>query len=160
MSGSNTGANKYNYFPTYFLHQIEEWVHNEVCVGAGCLYAVWILKFRCIARHKLWGLQKCKIHVALSRGVSYSVSFLNLRLKIKYQLKLPWVNFILQCLELSYLKLNWASSFSGPALADVGEAMKELSEVKDSLDMEVKQNFIDPLQNLHDKDLREIQVLS
>lgn len=37
--------------------------------------------------------------------------------------------------------------------------MKELSEVKDSLDMEVKQNFIDPLQNLHDKDLREIQVL-
>lgn len=50
--------------------------------------------------------------------------------------------------------------FSGPALADVGEAMKELSEVKDSLDMEVKQNFIDPLQNLHDKDLREIQVLS
>lgn len=38
--------------------------------------------------------------------------------------------------------------------------MKELSEVKDSLDMEVKQNFIDPLQNLHDKDLREIQVLS
>lgn len=48
---------------------------------------------------------------------------------------------------------------SGPALVDVGEAMKELSEVKDSLDMEVKQNFIDPLQNLHDKDLREIQVL-
>ncbi|KYO42996.1 PREDICTED: endophilin-A1 isoform X1 [Gavialis gangeticus] len=45
----------------------------------------------------------------------------------------------------------------GPALADVGEAMRELSEVKDSLDIEVKQNFIDPLQNLHDKDLREIQ---
>lgn len=54
---------------------------------------------------------------------------------------------------------NWTSFLSGPALADVGEAMKELSEVKDSLDMEVKQNFIDPLQNLHDKDLREIQVL-
>lgn len=52
-----------------------------------------------------------------------------------------------------------ASFLSGPALVDVGEAMKELSEVKDSLDMEVKQNFIDPLQNLHDKDLREIQVL-
>ncbi|XP_044898617.1 endophilin-A1 isoform X2 [Felis catus] len=45
----------------------------------------------------------------------------------------------------------------GPALGEVGEAMRELSEVKDSLDMEVKQNFIDPLQNLHDKDLREIQ---
>ncbi|XP_003216481.2 endophilin-A1 [Anolis carolinensis] len=45
----------------------------------------------------------------------------------------------------------------GPALGDVGEAMRELSEVKDSLDIDVKQNFIDPLQNLHDKDLREIQ---
>uniref|UniRef100_A0A8I3WXQ5 SH3 domain containing GRB2 like 2, endophilin A1 n=1 Tax=Callithrix jacchus TaxID=9483 RepID=A0A8I3WXQ5_CALJA len=45
----------------------------------------------------------------------------------------------------------------GPALGEVGEAMRELSEVKDSLDIEVKQNFIDPLQNLHDKDLREIQ---
>lgn len=56
-------------------------------------------------------------------------------------------------------EINWTSFLSGPALADVGEAMKELSEVKDSLDMEVKQNFIDPLQNLHDKDLREIQVL-
>lgn len=44
------------------------------------------------------------------------------------------------------------------ALIDAGEAIKELGEVKDALDMEVKQNFIDPLQNLHDKDLKEIQV--
>lgn len=36
--------------------------------------------------------------------------------------------------------------------------MKCLAEVKDSLDIEVKQNFIDPLQNLCDKDLKEIQV--
>lgn len=36
--------------------------------------------------------------------------------------------------------------------------MKELGEVKDALDMEVKQNFIDPLQNMHDKDIKEIQV--
>nr|XP_033776470.1 endophilin-A1 isoform X2 [Geotrypetes seraphini]XP_033776480.1 endophilin-A1 isoform X2 [Geotrypetes seraphini] len=45
----------------------------------------------------------------------------------------------------------------GPALVEVGDAMRELSDVKDSLDIEVKQNFIDPLQNLHDKDLKEIQ---
>ncbi|XP_071767794.1 SH3 domain containing GRB2 like 2a, endophilin A1 [Centroberyx gerrardi] len=45
----------------------------------------------------------------------------------------------------------------GLALIDAGEAMRELGEVKDALDMEVKQNFIDPLQNLHDKDLKEIQ---
>lgn len=36
--------------------------------------------------------------------------------------------------------------------------MHELGEVKDALDMEVKQNFIDPMQNLSEKDLKEIQV--
>ncbi|XP_062851541.1 SH3 domain containing GRB2 like 2a, endophilin A1 [Trichomycterus rosablanca] len=45
----------------------------------------------------------------------------------------------------------------GLALIDSGEAMRELGEVKDALDIEVKQNFIDPLQNLHDKDVKEIQ---
>ncbi|XP_072318968.1 SH3 domain containing GRB2 like 2a, endophilin A1 isoform X5 [Eucyclogobius newberryi] len=45
----------------------------------------------------------------------------------------------------------------GQALVEVGEAMRELAEVKDALDMEVKQNFIDPMQNLHEKDLKEIQ---
>uniref|UniRef100_W5L3J4 SH3 domain containing GRB2 like 2a, endophilin A1 n=1 Tax=Astyanax mexicanus TaxID=7994 RepID=W5L3J4_ASTMX len=43
------------------------------------------------------------------------------------------------------------------ALIDAGEAMRELGEVKDALDMEVKQNFVDPMQNMHDKDLKEIQ---
>ncbi|GLD52311.1 endophilin-A1 isoform X8 [Lates japonicus] len=53
-------------------------------------------------------------------------------------------------------ELGEESNF-GLALIDAGEAMRELGEVKDALDMEVKQNFIDPLQNLHEKDLREIQ---
>uniref|UniRef100_H2LS86 SH3 domain containing GRB2 like 2a, endophilin A1 n=2 Tax=Oryzias latipes TaxID=8090 RepID=H2LS86_ORYLA len=53
-------------------------------------------------------------------------------------------------------ELGEDSSF-GLALIDVGEAMRELSDVKDALDMEVKQNFIDPMQNLHEKDLKEIQ---
>lgn len=48
--------------------------------------------------------------------------------------------------------------FLGLALIDAGEAMRELGEVKDALDIEVKQNFIDPLQSLHEKDLKEIQV--
>ncbi|XP_042660489.1 endophilin-A1 isoform X4 [Tyto alba] len=60
-------------------------------------------------------------------------------------------------MEIMAKTIEYLQPNPGPALADVGEAMKELSEVKDSLDMEVKQNFIDPLQNLHDKDLREIQ---
>ncbi|XP_072772451.1 SH3 domain containing GRB2 like 2a, endophilin A1 isoform X2 [Nerophis lumbriciformis] len=53
-------------------------------------------------------------------------------------------------------ELGEESNF-GVALIDAGESMRELAEVKDALDMEVKQNFIDPLQNLHEKDLKEIQ---
>lgn len=53
-------------------------------------------------------------------------------------------------------ELGGESNF-GDALLDAGESMKRLAEVKDSLDIEVKQNFIDPLQNLCDKDLKEIQ---
>uniref|UniRef100_A0A8C6KW70 SH3-domain GRB2-like 2 n=1 Tax=Nothobranchius furzeri TaxID=105023 RepID=A0A8C6KW70_NOTFU len=53
-------------------------------------------------------------------------------------------------------ELGEESNF-GLALIDVGEAMRELGEVKDALDMEVKQNFIDPMQSLHEKDIKEIQ---
>lgn len=56
------------------------------------------------------------------------------------------------------LSLPFLFSLEGDALLDAGESMKRLAEVKDSLDIEVKQNFIDPLQNLCDKDLKEIQV--
>lgn len=41
---------------------------------------------------------------------------------------------------------------------EMGEAMKRLAEVKDSLDIDVKQNFIDPFQTIVDKDLKDIQV--
>ncbi|XP_036950542.1 endophilin-A3a isoform X3 [Acanthopagrus latus] len=47
-------------------------------------------------------------------------------------------------------------SVFGCALLDMGEAMRQLADVKDSLDINVKQNFIDPLHNLQDKDLKEI----
>lgn len=47
---------------------------------------------------------------------------------------------------------------SGGALIDTGESMKRMAEVKDSLDIDVKQNFIDPLQAVADKDIKDIQV--
>lgn len=56
----------------------------------------------------------------------------------------------------------WSLSLfpAGCALVDMGEAMRQMADVKDSLDINVKQNFIDPLQNLQDKDLKEITVHS
>ncbi|KAJ8029653.1 Endophilin-A1 [Holothuria leucospilota] len=44
----------------------------------------------------------------------------------------------------------------GLALKDCGEAMKQLSEVKHSLDNNVSQNFIEPLEHLKNKELKEI----
>lgn len=49
---------------------------------------------------------------------------------------------------------------AGGALTDIGESMKRMAEVKDSLDIDVKQNFIDPLQAVAEKDIKDIQVES
>ncbi|MGH0185557.1 UNVERIFIED_CONTAM: hypothetical protein FKN15_018328 [Acipenser sinensis] len=61
-----------------------------------------------------------------------------------------------ECMAKFGRELGEETNFGG-ALLDAGETMKRLAEVKDSLDIDVKQNFIDPLQSLCDKDLREIQ---
>ncbi|XP_076000932.1 endophilin-A2-like isoform X2 [Genypterus blacodes] len=54
------------------------------------------------------------------------------------------------------MELGEDTNFGG-ALADVGKSMKRMSEVKDCLDIDVKQNFIDPLQVVADKDIKDIQ---
>ncbi|XP_073348062.1 endophilin-A2-like isoform X2 [Pagrus major] len=50
-----------------------------------------------------------------------------------------------------------AANNFGAALLDFGETMKMMAEVKDSLDIDVKQNFLDPLQAVADKDIKDIQ---
>ncbi|XP_033838007.1 endophilin-A2-like isoform X2 [Periophthalmus magnuspinnatus] len=48
------------------------------------------------------------------------------------------------------------SNFGG-ALKDFGDAMKRMADVKDSLDIDVKHNFLDPLQAVAEKDIKDIQ---
>ncbi|KAK1804401.1 hypothetical protein P4O66_020409 [Electrophorus voltai] len=52
-------------------------------------------------------------------------------------------------------ELGVESAF-GCALVDMGQALWEMAKVRDCLDVYVKQSFIDPLQILHDKELKEI----
>ncbi|NWZ45366.1 SH3G1 protein, partial [Brachypodius atriceps] len=89
------------------------------------------------------------------------LTMLNTMSKIRGQVKNPGYpqseGLLGECMIRYGKELGEDSNF-GDALLDAGESMKRLAEVKDSLDIEVKQNFIDPLQNLCDKDLKEIQV--
>ncbi|KAG9351275.1 hypothetical protein JZ751_025167, partial [Albula glossodonta] len=89
------------------------------------------------------------------------LSMLNTMSKIRGQVKNPGYpqaeGLLGECMSKYGRELGEETNFGG-ALVDAGESMKRLSEVKDSLDIDVKQNFIDPLQGLCDKDLREIQV--
>lgn len=60
-----------------------------------------------------------------------------------------------ECMQKHGEELGQDSRF-GVALCEVGESVCQMSEIKDSLDISVKQNFIDPLQQLCDKDIKEV----
>ncbi|XP_066557574.1 endophilin-A3a isoform X2 [Amia ocellicauda] len=87
------------------------------------------------------------------------LGMLNTVSKIRGQVKstgYPQTEGLLGDCMLRYGRELGEDSTFGFALVDIGEAMKQMAEVKDSLDISVKQNFIDPLQTLQDKDLKEI----
>ncbi|KAM4826304.1 endophilin-A3 isoform 4-T4 [Thomomys bottae] len=89
------------------------------------------------------------------------LGMLNTVSKIRGQVKTtgyPQTEGLLGDCMLKYGKELGEDSAFGKALVEVGESMKLMAEVKDSLDISVKQTFIDPLQLLQDKDLREIGV--
>uniref|UniRef100_A0A8C9FQK0 BAR domain-containing protein n=1 Tax=Pavo cristatus TaxID=9049 RepID=A0A8C9FQK0_PAVCR len=84
---------------------------------------------------------------------------LNTMSKIRGQVKTtgyPQTEGLLGDCMIRYGRELGDDSMFGLALLDAGESMKQMAEVKDSLDINVKQNFIDPLQLLQDKDLKEI----
>ncbi|XP_062868452.1 endophilin-A3a isoform X1 [Trichomycterus rosablanca] len=87
------------------------------------------------------------------------LGMLNTMSKIRGQVKTtgyPQTEGLLGDCMLRYGRELGDDSTFGAALVDVGEALKQMADVKDSLDINVKQNFIDPLQTLQDKDLKEI----
>lgn len=71
-------------------------------------------------------------------------------------MKYPQTESILADTMLKYGNDLGADSNFGDAMVEVGESLKQLSEIKDSLDVGVKQDFLDPLQQLLDKDVKEV----
>uniref|UniRef100_A0A8C2N2M8 SH3-domain GRB2-like 3 n=1 Tax=Cricetulus griseus TaxID=10029 RepID=A0A8C2N2M8_CRIGR len=104
----------------------------------------------------------------LSRATEYlqpnpayraKLGMLNTMSKLRGQVKAtgyPQTEGLLGDCMLKYGKELGEDSAFGNALLEVGESMKLMAEVKDSLDINVKQTFIDPLQLLQEKDLKEI----
>ncbi|CAL8246666.1 unnamed protein product [Lota lota] len=87
------------------------------------------------------------------------LGMLNTVSKIRGQVKTtgyPQTEGLLGDCMLRYGQELGEDSVFGSALVDMGEAMRQMADVKDGLDISVKQNFIDPLQNFQDKDLKEI----
>ncbi|KAK3534104.1 hypothetical protein QTP86_002215 [Hemibagrus guttatus] len=88
------------------------------------------------------------------------LSMVNTVSKIRGQVKSPGYpqaeGVLGECMVRYGREMGEDTNFGG-ALFEMGEAMKRLAEVKDSLDIDVKQNFIDPFQTIVDKDLKDIQ---
>ncbi|XP_030259590.1 endophilin-A2-like isoform X1 [Sparus aurata] len=88
------------------------------------------------------------------------LSMLNTVSKIRGQVKSPGYpqpeGLLGECMTKYGRDMGDDTNF-GAALVDFGETMKRMAEVKDSLDIDVKQNFIDPLQAVAEKDIKDIQ---
>ncbi|XP_062276735.1 endophilin-A3b [Scomber scombrus] len=61
-----------------------------------------------------------------------------------------------ECMAHYGQELGHTSEFGG-ALANAGEALQEVAQARDALDVNVKRTFIDPLQDLHNTEMKEIR---
>lgn len=59
---------------------------------------------------------------------------------------------------LTYGKKLGDDSYFGQAMVEMGEALRQMADVKYSLDDNIKQNFLEPLHHLQTKDLKEVMV--
>ncbi|XP_034039624.1 endophilin-A2-like isoform X2 [Thalassophryne amazonica] len=88
------------------------------------------------------------------------LSMLNTVSKIRGQVNSPGYpqpeGLLGECMTKYGREMGENTNFGG-ALVDVGESMKRMAEIKDSLDIDVKQNVIDPLQAVVEKDVKDIQ---
>ncbi|XP_061878161.1 endophilin-A2-like isoform X1 [Entelurus aequoreus] len=88
------------------------------------------------------------------------LTMLNTVSKIRGQVKSPGYpqpeGLLGECMMKYGQGMGPDSNFGG-ALVDIGESMTMLAEAKDRLDIDVKQNFLDPMQGVVDKDIKDIQ---
>ncbi|XP_073688086.1 endophilin-A3b isoform X3 [Garra rufa] len=87
------------------------------------------------------------------------LSMLNTVSKIRGQVKAvgyPQAEGILGDCMLRYGNELGDESGFGFALLEMGEALKQVAQAKDCMDVRVKRTFIDPLQSLQHKELKEI----
>ncbi|KAK9952326.1 hypothetical protein ABG768_018172 [Culter alburnus] len=87
------------------------------------------------------------------------LSMLNTVSKMRGQVKAggyPQTEGILGDCMLYYGNELGAESGFGYALLEMGEALKQVAQARDCMDVRVKRTFIDPLQSLQQKELKEI----
>jgi len=87
------------------------------------------------------------------------MNMMNISTKIQGKqrhVKYPQIESILADTMQKYgEELGHDSNFAS-AMLQAGDSFRQLSEIKDSLDVGVKQDFLDPLQQLVDKDIKEV----
>ncbi|TSK28085.1 Protein NEDD1 [Bagarius yarrelli] len=90
------------------------------------------------------------------------------RARLSLHKKMPWIRenanpvgypqtegILGECMVIYGAKLGVESVF-GSALVDTGKALKQVAKVRDCMDARVRCSFIEPLQILHQKELKEI----